>query len=95
MERTNFCAYIALMGNDDFPLDVVTERMSVQPTEAKKIGERSVPNHPTNHHVIPYTRWIYEVVTEEPFDTEHVLRPLLDVCKSKTDTINLLKKELN
>jgi hypothetical protein len=42
MKKTSMCAYIMFRGNDDFPIDVVTNRLNVQPTNTWKIGERVV-----------------------------------------------------
>ncbi|MFJ5771680.1 DUF4279 domain-containing protein [Psychrobacillus sp. NPDC093180] len=95
MERTSLYAYIIFTGNDDFPLDVVTERLGVQPTKTWKVGERAVPNHPINHFLRSYTAWHFEIETKETPNTDEVLRPLLEVFESKTDIINQLKEELN
>ena len=95
MDKTSLYAYILLSGNDDFPLDVVTERLGVQPTKTWKVGERVKPNHPMNQSLRSYTGWRFEINTKESLDTEDVLRPLLEVFQTKTDTINQLKEELN
>ncbi|SES43977.1 DUF4279 domain-containing protein [Psychrobacillus sp. OK032] len=94
MGKTSLYAYILFSGNDDFPLDVVTVRLGVQPTKTWKVGERSTPNHPINQLLRSYTGWRFEIETKESIDTEDVLRPLLEVFQSKTDTINQLKEEL-
>ena len=94
MDKTSLYAYILFSGNDDFPLDVVTERLGVQPTKTWKVGERVKPNHPINQLLRSYTGWHFEIETKESLETEDVLRPLLEVFQSKTDTINRLKEEL-
>lgn len=94
MEKTSLYAYISFSGNDDFPLDVVTERLGVQPTKTWKVGEQVKPNQPENQLLRSYTCWNFEIETKESLDTEDVLRPLLEVFQSKTDTINQLKEEL-
>lgn len=95
MDKTSLYAYILFSGNDDFPLEVVTERLGVQPTETWKIGEQVKPNHPINQLLRSYTGWRFEIDTKETLDTEDVLRPLLEVFQSKTDTINRLIEELS
>ncbi|WP_313893593.1 DUF4279 domain-containing protein [Psychrobacillus sp.] len=95
MDKTSLYAYILFSGNDDFPIDVVTEKLGVQPTKTSKVGERVIPNHPINLLVHSCTDWCFEIGTKETLDTEEVLRPLLEVFQSKTDTINQLKEELN
>ncbi|MGE7024427.1 DUF4279 domain-containing protein [Solibacillus cecembensis] len=94
MDKTSLYAYIQFSGNDDFPLDVVTERLGVQPTKTWKVGERVKPNHPINQLLRSYTGWRFEIETKESLDTEDVLLPLLEVFQSKTETINQLKEEL-
>ena len=94
MDKTSLYAYILFSGNDDFPLDVFTERLGVQPTKTWKVGERVKPNDPKNQKLRSYTAWHFEIETKESLDTEDVLRPLLEVFQSKTETINQLKEEL-
>lgn len=93
MEKTTLYAYISFTRNDDvddFPLEVVTEPLEVQPTETWRIGDKI-----NNHHVRSFTCWKYESETLETLDSDDVLLPILNVFQSKTDTINQLKKELN
>lgn len=40
MDKTRLYAYIKFIGNDDFPLDVLTERLGVKPTSTWKVGSR-------------------------------------------------------
>ena len=94
MNKTSLYAYIQFSGNDDFQLDDVTKRLGVQPTKTWQVGERVKPNHPINQLVRSYTGWRFEIDTKESLDTEDVLRPLLEVFQSKTNTINQLKEEL-
>ncbi|WP_253896143.1 DUF4279 domain-containing protein [Solibacillus sp. R5-41] len=79
MSKTSLFAYILFSGNDDSPLDVVTERLGVQPTKTWKMGGRVNPNHPINHRIRSYTGWRFEIDTEESLDTDDVLCPLLNV----------------
>ncbi len=95
MGKTSLYAYILFSGNDDFPLNLVTERLDIQPTKTWKVGELVKPNHPKNQLLRSYTGWHFEIETKESQDSEDVLRPLLEVFQSKTDTINQLKEEFN
>lgn len=95
MDKTSLYAYFLLSGNDDSLLDVVTERLGLQPTKTCKVGERVKPNHPINQLVHSNTGWYFEIETKKSLDTEDVLRPLLELFQTKTDTINQLKEELN
>ncbi|MEG0258544.1 MAG: DUF4279 domain-containing protein [Lysinibacillus sp.] len=92
MDKTTLYAYIQFIGKDDFPLDVVTERLGVEPTRTWKVGDRVNKHTPLERF---YTCWKYESEKLETLDPEDVLRPILDVFKFKIDTINQLKEELN
>lgn len=95
MNKSSLYAYIQFIGNVDFPLDVVTERLSVQPTKTGKVGERVMPDYPINKLVHRGTSWRYEIDTIETLDSTEVLHPLLEIFQSKTETINKLKDEFN
>lgn len=93
MEKTNLYAYINFTGKDevyDFPVEVVTETLGVQPTTIWRMGERI-----NDKHICSFTSWKYESGTIETLDTDDVLRPILNVFQYKTDTINRIKEELN
>lgn len=93
MEKTTLYAYISFTGNDnvdDFPLETVTERLNVQPTETWRMGDKI-----NNFHNRSFTCWKYQSETLETLDSEDVLRPILNVFQFKTDAINQVKKELN
>jgi hypothetical protein len=93
MEKTNLYAYIHFTGKDDiddFPVEVVTEMLGVQPTTILRMGERI-----NDVHTRSFTMWRYESGTIETLDTDDVLLPLLNVFQYKTDTINRIKEELN
>ena len=92
MDSTTLYAYIQFTGNDDFPLDVVTERLNVQPTRTWKVGDRVNEHTPLERF---YTCWKYESEKLETLDPEEVLRPILDVFKLKVDVINQLKEQLD
>ena len=92
MEQTTSYAYIKFSGNDDFPLDIVTERLGVQPTKTWKVGEKVHANKPLKRF---YTCWIYKIDKLETLVVEDVLEPLYDLFNSKVDTINQLKKQLD
>ncbi|MFL0507184.1 DUF4279 domain-containing protein [Ureibacillus sp. 179-F W5.1 NHS] len=93
MEKTSLYAYIRFTGKDDiddFPVEVVTEMLGVQPTTILRICDR------INDKVTRFfTSWKYESETVETLDTDDVLLPILNVFQSKTNTINRIKDELN
>ena len=95
MKKTTLYAYISFAEKDyvnDFPLEIVTEQLGVQPTTTWRIGDKVNINH---SRVRSFTCWKYESETLETLDVDDVLLPILNAFQSKTDTINQLKKKLN
>ncbi|WP_230874956.1 DUF4279 domain-containing protein [Lysinibacillus cavernae] len=92
--KTTQYAYLLISGNDDFSLEVVTQRLGILPTATWKIGDSVQPNNPRNLLEHSYTGWKYESAALETLETQEVLHPLLEVFQSKIDIINQLKEEL-
>ena len=93
MEKTHLYAYIDFRGKDDiddFPVEVVTEILGVQPTTVLRKGERI-----NDVHTRFFTSWQYKSEVLETLDVDDVLLPILHVFQDKTDLINRLKEELN
>lgn len=93
MEKTSLYGYIHFTGKDDiddFPVEVVTEMLGVQPTTILRMGDRI-----NDKRTRSFTSWKYQSGTVETLDTDDVLLPILNVFQSKTDTINQIKDELN
>ena len=97
MEKTSLYAYIALQGEEfaDYPLKMVTEHLSIQPTQTWKLGERVHPNKSNNPLERTNTCWKYKTDKIETVDSEDVLLPILEVFQSKEAVINQLKKKFN
>lgn len=95
MDKTTLYAYISFTRSDDeddFPLEVVTERLGIQPTTAWKVGERVNTISPRVHF---FTSWKYGTESIETLDSDDVLHPIFNKFKDKTETINQLKNEFN
>ena len=92
MAETSLYAYIKLMGNDDFPLEVVTERLGIQPTRTWGVGEKVHPDKPLERF---YTCWIYKIDQLETLAVEDVLHPLYNLFNPKVEIINQLKQRFN
>lgn len=93
MEKTSLYAYISFTGKDDvddFPVEVVTEMLGVQPTTILRMGERI-----NDVRTRSFTSWQYESETLETLDVDDVLLPILNFFQDKADSINRLKEELN
>ncbi|MEK4629094.1 MAG: DUF4279 domain-containing protein [Solibacillus sp.] len=92
MEQTSIYAYIQFIGNDDFPLEIVTESLGVEPTQTWKVGDL-VNNHTALERF--YTCWKYKTAKLETLVVEEVLDPIYDIFHQKVDTINQLKKQFD
>ncbi|MEO4052877.1 DUF4279 domain-containing protein [Solibacillus sp. CAU 1738] len=96
MEKTNAFAYISFVSNsdfdDDFPLEIVTERLRVLPTKTMKKGERT-PYKGLTH--FRFTSWVYGTDITDTLDVDDVLMPVIDMLEPRIHEIDLLKKELN
>lgn len=90
MEQTSFYTYIKLAGNDDFPLEEVTARLQIEPTDAWRIGDKARTKNPLGRL---YTCWKYKVGPVQSLNVEEVLKPLYEQFHSKVDVINVLKKQ--
>lgn len=92
MQQTSLYAYIKLMGNDDFPLEVVTEHLGIEPTKTWKVGEKVHPDKPLERF---YTCWKYEIEKLETLVVEDVLDPLYHLFHTKVQTMNALKQQFD
>ncbi|WP_339214718.1 DUF4279 domain-containing protein [Solibacillus sp. FSL W8-0372] len=93
MEKTHLYAYISFTGKDeidDFPTEVVTEMLGVEPTTIWRMGDRI-----NDLRMRSFTAWKYESGTIETLNTDDALRIILNVFQYKTDTINRIKEKLN
>ena len=92
MEKTKVLAYLAFTGNDDFPLEVFTKTLQVEPSEMWKMGE------PVIHSPFPRTRkftmWQYGV-EKETVNVDDVLMPVIHRFESKEELIVNLIRQYN
>lgn len=91
MAQTTLYAYLQFRGNDDFPLEVVTERLGIEPTTTWKVGDRVRESMPLERF---YTSWEYKVAKRETRYVEDVLQPIYDLFSTKATMICALKEEL-
>ncbi|MEK4386194.1 DUF4279 domain-containing protein [Solibacillus sp. FSL W7-1464] len=89
MEQTSFYTYIKLAA-DDFPLEAVTERLGVEPTNTWKVGDEVRRNRSLKRF---YTCWKYQVGPVQSLDVDDVLNQLYDVFNPKVDVINELMQQ--
>ena len=90
MEQTSFYTYMKLAGDDDFPLEEVTKRLQIEPTDAWRIGDKVRPNSPLERF---YTCWLYKIGPATSLNVDDVLKPLYEQFHSKVDVINALKEQ--
>lgn len=89
-QETSCYAYFELIGNDDFSLCDVTNRLQVTPTNTWKLGE-VMPQDPSRTYFC--TRWTYEVGPFYTLYVNDVLMPLYAIFNDKVEVLNALQKQ--
>lgn len=77
------------MFGDNFPIDYVTEKLKVTPTETYKKGD-SIPNHSSLFR--KETSWDLGTGYQISFDVNDQLKQVVDKLQNKSSIINEIKK---
>jgi len=80
--------YFSLYG-EDFPIDEVTVRLKVRPTETYKKGD-IIPNRSTNRYRSE-TSWDLGTDYQDSLDVNKQLQEIIDKLQNKSSTINEMK----
>ncbi|MBU9720125.1 MULTISPECIES: DUF4279 domain-containing protein [Bacillaceae] len=91
-KETTIEAYLCFFKNEphwDFPLETVTGRLGVTPTNLEKIGDWA---NQKRQYVT--TEWRYSTGLIETWDFEMVIGKIVDTFRDKVEVINELKREL-
>ena len=72
-------------------MTILTKKLQVQPTSARKRGEQANPEHP---RLYKFTSWLLEF-SRETYNSRDVLDPILAAFQSKTAELNQLKHEFD
>ena len=92
MKETNIYAEFRIMG-DTFDPDVITQALSVQPTEIWRKGDCVYSNRGKLTTLRQYTNWGYQTAVTETLDINTPIRTLQAVFADKTDTLLHLQKQ--
>ncbi|MDW0118506.1 DUF4279 domain-containing protein [Sporosarcina thermotolerans] len=97
MDKTQVMVYFSIYG-EDFPIDLVTETLGIEPTKTYKKGDAI--KRPFNQNVtstgIHYrkeTAWELSTGYQESIDVKNQMDPVLGQLIGKRELINQLKAE--
>ncbi|MEN2768020.1 DUF4279 domain-containing protein [Ornithinibacillus xuwenensis] len=95
-KKTEIQVYICLYG-DDFPLEEVTEKLGIEPTNTVKKGDEIIPPNgkinPDFRRYYTQTSWELETGYQENVDLEDVMNQIVGKLRSKIFVINELRKK--
>lgn len=96
-EKTTVEVYLSFdkhEGNWDFSLARVTDRLGIFPTDTNKRGEWVTHDGKKirQHHS---TKWKYSTGEVATYESEKLVRKIVNTFKDKTDIINALNNELH
>ncbi|HFJ9286046.1 TPA: DUF4279 domain-containing protein [Bacillus toyonensis] len=92
MDETQVMVYFNLSG-DEFPVEVVSERLQVSPTKSYKKGDIIRKTSETENITRNYTSWQLSTGYQESLDVGDVMEQLILKLKDKSAIINELKRE--
>jgi hypothetical protein len=92
MDETQVMVYFNLSG-DEFPVEVVSERLQVSPTKSYKKGDIIRKTNETENITRNYTSWQLSTGYQESSDVGDVMEQLILKLKDKSAIINELKRE--
>jgi hypothetical protein len=88
-DKTQVMVYFSLFG-DEFPINKVTERLGITPTETYKRGDL-IPNRSFAHYR-KETSWDLGTVYTVSLDVNDQLQQILDKLQDKSSIINEIKE---
>ena len=94
MDKTQVMVYFSLFA-DEFPLETVTKRLGVDPTESYKKGDLIRKISATKNLVRQDTAWELSTGYQESLDVEIQLEQIVKQIRDKETTINELKIEFD
>ncbi|MFJ8260336.1 DUF4279 domain-containing protein [Rummeliibacillus sp. NPDC094406] len=94
MEKTQVMVYFSLFA-DEFPLETVTKRLGVDPTESYNKGDLIRKISATKNLVRQDTAWKLSTGYQESLDVEIQLEQIVKQIRDKETAINELKIEFD
>lgn len=92
LEKTQVMAYFKLYA-DDFPLEMVTERLGIKPTESYKNGEIIKKISETDYLTRSSSSWILSTGYQDSLDVGEQLEQVIERIRDKAAIINELRRE--
>lgn len=91
MEQTQVMVYFSMFA-DEFPLEMVTKQLGIEPTESYKKGDIIKKISPTENHVRCYTCWKLSTGYQESLDVGDQVNLIINQIGGKALIINDLKR---
>ncbi|MQR94395.1 DUF4279 domain-containing protein [Fictibacillus phosphorivorans] len=91
MNETQVKVYFSLFG-DDFPINEVTRRLEILPTESYKKGDNTSANSSLSREE---TSWDYGTDYQYSLDVNEQLQQVMDQLRDKCSIINELQAEFS
>lgn len=92
MEQTQVMVYFSMFA-DEFPLEMVTKHLGIEPTDSFKNGDIIKKISPTENYVRSYTRWKLSTGYQESLDVSEQMDMIIAQIGNKSAIINNLKKQ--
>lgn len=99
LDKTKVMAYFSATG-DEFPLEIVTDILAIEPTETYKKGD--IIERTNNHNLVSTsnkirrrkgTKWTLSTGYQESYDINNQLNPILKSLEGKTKELKQLKEK--
>ena len=92
MEQTQVMVYFSMFA-DEFPLEMVTKYLGIEPTDSFKNGDIIKKISPTENYVRSYTCWKLSTGYQESLDVSEQMDMIIAQIGNKSAIINNLKKQ--
>lgn len=92
MDKTQVMVYFNLYA-EDFPLEMVTERLGINPTRSYKKGDIIRKISETENYTRSYSSWQLSTGYKESLDVEELMEQVIRQIRDKATIINELKRE--
>ena len=92
MEQTQVMVYFSRFA-DEFPLEMVTKHLGIEPTDSFKNGDIIKKISPIENYVRSYTCWKLSTGYQESLDVSEQMDMIIAQIGNKSAIINNLKKQ--
>lgn len=92
MEQTQVMVYFSMFA-DEFPLEMVTKHLGIEPTDSFKNGDIIKKISPTENYVRSYTCWKLSTGYQESLDVSEQMDMIIAQIGNKSAIINNFKKQ--